>query len=70
MINSKPAQQQTSKLAREVALGILHLMAQRGPAMCTGGLLLLEERKNKICMYREELCVHEKLHKGSITIIE
>jgi hypothetical protein len=24
-------------------------------------LFLLEERENKICMYRKELCVHKKL---------
>uniref|UniRef100_A0A2P2LR11 Uncharacterized protein n=1 Tax=Rhizophora mucronata TaxID=61149 RepID=A0A2P2LR11_RHIMU len=30
-------------------------------------LLFLDKGKNEICMYREELCVHEMLHKWSIT---
>lgn len=33
-------------------------------------LFFLDERQNKVCMYREELCVHKKLHEWSIAAWE
>lgn len=33
--------------------------------ICNSFLFVLEEREHKICVYREELCIHEKLFRQS-----